>query len=271
MGDTQPPLDYLLLCSQDAVESYLLSRLNRLANLHRALSALINDWLQACQDERLGRWIRDLRRGSTGTAIPPPFTSRAPSFAPVRTGQVLPPFPLPKPILAALPAVATQQHPSQLMLSCNATDPRFSPLGTRYLHNVVDIGERLFPSRLPISPVLRTSASSAIGCAPFLGQLLVQRTAALSANRRPVCPERTSWPSPSGRFGQGSRSDAEMRVPIVTAPRCTIEKSMPPLASDHRLCDSAVSACTRFWPDKPGPVRICRPDRRLSRGQSFAS
>lgn len=271
MGDTQPPLDYLLVCSQDAVESYLLSRLNRLANLHRALSALINDWLQACQDERLGRWITDLRRGSTGPAIPPPFASRAPSFARVRAGQVLPPFPLPKPVLATSPVVATQQHPSQPMLSCNATAPRFSSLGTRCLHNVVDIGERLFPSRLPISAVRRTSASSAIGCAPFLGQLFVRRTAALSAGTRPVCPERTSWPSPSGRFGQGSRSDAATRVPVVTALHCTIEKSMPHLASDHRLHHSGVSTCTRLWPDKPGPVRICRPDRRLSRGQSFAS
>ena len=271
MGDTQPPLDYLLVCSQDAVESYLLSRLNRLANLHRALSALINDWLQVCQDERLGRWIADLRRGSTRPVIPPPFASRAPSFAPVRTGQVLPSFPLPKPVLATLPVVAAPQHSSQLMLSCNATDPRFSPLGARPLHRVVDIGERLVPSRLPISAVPRTSASSAIGCAPFLGQLLVPRTAALSANRRPVCPERTSRPSPSGRLGQGSRSDAETRVPVVTAPHCTIEKSMPHLASDHRLQDSAVSRCPRLWPDKPGPVRISRPDRRLSRGQSFAS
>lgn len=271
MGDTQPPLDYLLVCSQDAVESYLLSRLNRLANLHRALSALINDWLQACQDERLGRWITDLRRGSTRPAIPPPFASRAPSFVPVRTGQVLPPFPLPKPVLATLPAVATQQHPSQLMLSCNATSRRFLSLGTRRLDNLVDVGERLFPSRLPISAVRRTSASSAIGYASFLGQLLLQQNTAHSANRRPVYPERASKPSPSGRFGPGGRSDPEAPTPIVTAPHHTIEKSVPHLASDHRLHDSPVSTCTRLWPNKPGPIRICGPDKRLSRDQSFAS
>jgi hypothetical protein len=120
MGDTQPPLDYLLVCSQDAVESYLLSRLNRLANLHRALSALINDWLQACQDERLGRWITDLRRGSTGPAIPPPFASRAPSFAPLRTGQVFPPFPLPKPVGCSPKAATSNARDSH-------STPRMSP------------------------------------------------------------------------------------------------------------------------------------------------
>jgi hypothetical protein len=62
-------MEYLFVCSQDAVESYLLSRQNRLANVQRALGELLRDWLKARGDERVGRWVLELRRARSNSKL----------------------------------------------------------------------------------------------------------------------------------------------------------------------------------------------------------
>lgn len=62
MGDTQPPLEYLGTCSQNALEAYLLSRLTRLAEIRQEIHALLNEWVQLQGDERIARSVLGCRR-----------------------------------------------------------------------------------------------------------------------------------------------------------------------------------------------------------------
>lgn len=63
MRDTPPsPLEYLIGCSQDSVESYSLSCQNRRANADRALADLLDRWGCAQHDERIARSIARLSR-----------------------------------------------------------------------------------------------------------------------------------------------------------------------------------------------------------------
>ncbi len=63
MRDTPPsPLEYLIACSQDSVESYSLSCQNRRANADRALADLLDRWGCAQHDERIARRIASLSR-----------------------------------------------------------------------------------------------------------------------------------------------------------------------------------------------------------------
>jgi len=63
MRDTPPsPLEYLIRCSQDSVESYSLSCQNRRANADRALADLLDRWGCAEHDERVASRIARLSR-----------------------------------------------------------------------------------------------------------------------------------------------------------------------------------------------------------------
>jgi len=85
VGDTQRPLEYLVASSQSSVESYLVSRLTRLAELRQRIHELVNEWVQIQGDERAARWLlksRDTGALPVGSAGSP---SRALSFLDLET------------------------------------------------------------------------------------------------------------------------------------------------------------------------------------------
>ena len=61
MSDNQPPLEYLLKCSQISLESYELSRLNKAANLRRELLDIAEDWIREEVCVRVSEWLRRFR------------------------------------------------------------------------------------------------------------------------------------------------------------------------------------------------------------------
>lgn len=55
MGDTQPPLEYLVACSQTSGESFLISRSTSLTELRRRVRRVLGAWVQTDAEERLAR------------------------------------------------------------------------------------------------------------------------------------------------------------------------------------------------------------------------
>jgi hypothetical protein len=56
------PLEYLVTSSEDALETFELSRLNRSANLRKELRDVVEEWIEAEIQSRLARWILECRR-----------------------------------------------------------------------------------------------------------------------------------------------------------------------------------------------------------------
>jgi hypothetical protein len=77
VGDTQPPLEYLVASSQSSLESYLLSRAAKLAQLRQAIHKLVNEWVQIQGDERTARWILKYRSTEASRAESPASPPRA--------------------------------------------------------------------------------------------------------------------------------------------------------------------------------------------------
>lgn len=71
MERTRPPLDYLLSCSEASLESFEMSRLNRIANLRRELRDLLDEWMEAEVNARVARWLLECKRAeSRATGAP---------------------------------------------------------------------------------------------------------------------------------------------------------------------------------------------------------
>jgi hypothetical protein len=68
MSDIQPPLEYLVECSNASLESFELSRLNRASNLQKEQSQLTEERIQAEVSLRLARLILDRRRLETSSS-----------------------------------------------------------------------------------------------------------------------------------------------------------------------------------------------------------
>ena len=104
MSDNQPPLEYLLKCSQISLESYELSRLNKAANLRRELLDIAEDWIREEVCVRVAAWLRHFRGDrpiediivelSTTPAESPENTKIFSSFGPLQ----LPPHLVPEQI-----------------------------------------------------------------------------------------------------------------------------------------------------------------------------
>lgn len=62
MSSGRPNLKYLLACSEESLESFELSRLNRASNLRKELSQVAEEWVDAEVASRLARWIVERRR-----------------------------------------------------------------------------------------------------------------------------------------------------------------------------------------------------------------
>jgi hypothetical protein len=91
MGVTRPPLEYLATCSQVALESFELSRLNQASNLRKELQEILDGWMESEVDARLARWILDCKQFQVDNpdvrraamAKPLPFGSLDLSFLPL--------------------------------------------------------------------------------------------------------------------------------------------------------------------------------------------
>jgi hypothetical protein len=59
-------VEYLLRCSKPSLESFELSRLNRVANLRKELRMLVEDWIEAEVEARLAHWVLKLHCGEDG-------------------------------------------------------------------------------------------------------------------------------------------------------------------------------------------------------------
>lgn len=56
-----PPLDFLLVCSEKSLQDFELSRLNRLANLRKQVHTIEDELRQAEAEAMLARWFMDYR------------------------------------------------------------------------------------------------------------------------------------------------------------------------------------------------------------------
>lgn len=84
MSNAHPPLEHLVASSNTSLESFELTRLNRVADLSKELRQILNEWIEAEIEARLARWILERRRAQTG---------REPAVAMDRTGEVFLPSP----------------------------------------------------------------------------------------------------------------------------------------------------------------------------------
>ena len=72
MSDIASSLQYLSACSQESLEAFELSRLNRASNLRKELSQVAEEWVDAEVSSRIARMIVDRRRTDPRTVTPRP-------------------------------------------------------------------------------------------------------------------------------------------------------------------------------------------------------
>lgn len=91
VGDTQPPLEYLVASSQSSLESYLLSRVTKLAELRQEIRKLVKEWVQIQADERAARWILRYRNSDASREDSAASSPRALSTLDFHTSLCSPP------------------------------------------------------------------------------------------------------------------------------------------------------------------------------------
>ena len=79
MGSTQPPLEFLLKLSQNCLEGFELSRLNRISNLRKEFREVLEEWSELEIEARFACWILEDRHVGDSfpdrtvlPALPPP-------------------------------------------------------------------------------------------------------------------------------------------------------------------------------------------------------
>lgn len=65
MSDLHPALNYLLMSTQNSLESFELSRLNQASNLRKELRQVCEEWVRAEVEAQIARWILECRRSET--------------------------------------------------------------------------------------------------------------------------------------------------------------------------------------------------------------
>ena len=68
MGSTHPPLESLLRFSQNCLEGFELSRLNRIANLRKEFQEILAEWIEFEIEARFARWLLERRSVSDSFA-----------------------------------------------------------------------------------------------------------------------------------------------------------------------------------------------------------
>jgi hypothetical protein len=82
MGSTQPPLEFLLKLSQNCLEGFELSRLNRISNLRKEFREVLEEWIELEIEARFARWILEYRH--VGDSFPD--RTVLPAFPPPELG-----------------------------------------------------------------------------------------------------------------------------------------------------------------------------------------
>jgi hypothetical protein len=80
MGSTRPPLESLLKLSQNCLEGFELSRLNRISNLRKEFHEVLDEWIEFEIEARFARWVLEYRRVRDFGS--PPNQTMVPGFAP---------------------------------------------------------------------------------------------------------------------------------------------------------------------------------------------
>jgi hypothetical protein len=74
MSDTQQPLAYLLGSSENSLESFELTRLNRASNLRKEFLQLLDNWIRIEAEAKIARCLLEYRRtqaeSGVGVAVP---------------------------------------------------------------------------------------------------------------------------------------------------------------------------------------------------------
>ena len=65
-----PPWHFLHEASDTSLQSYELSRLNHAANLHKEITALLEQWIEELAEAMMARWVREDRRRPAPAAKP---------------------------------------------------------------------------------------------------------------------------------------------------------------------------------------------------------
>jgi hypothetical protein len=147
MGSTHPPLESLLKLSQNCLEGFELSRLNRISNLRKEFREVLDEWIEFEIEARFARWVLEFRHLREFGSLPNQIAVLA--FAP------------PELALRGVTHVAEQF----LLPSGNELPPEFP------FASMVELGESVaFELRLPFphspvsldaSPALRSLEHSA--------------------------------------------------------------------------------------------------------------
>lgn len=93
MEHTRPPLDYLLTCSEAGLESFEMSRLNRIANLRRELRDVLDEWMEAEVSARVARWLLECKRAESRAAGSPALLPSVSILLGPHAVPFLPPMP----------------------------------------------------------------------------------------------------------------------------------------------------------------------------------
>jgi hypothetical protein len=69
MGSTHPPLESLLTFSQNCLEGFEHSRLNRISNLRKEFREIVEEWIEFEIEARLARWILEGRQAPGAQSV----------------------------------------------------------------------------------------------------------------------------------------------------------------------------------------------------------
>ena len=69
MGSTHPPLESLLTFSQNCLEGFEHSRLNRISHLRKEIHEVVEEWIESEIDARLARWVLEGRQASEADSL----------------------------------------------------------------------------------------------------------------------------------------------------------------------------------------------------------
>ena len=265
MGDSQPPLQYLFACSQDAVESYMLSRQNKLANIHRALTDLLDVWLRAQRDERAGRCVLELRRARLSPML---LTSEAALLETLGSAafsaHVCPPQPV-----CLLPA--SFEKTDQRSISRPVGRVRGASLSQQQRAcPIIDIGELASSSRRVLCESPAVSVLSQNRCSSSVEPNRFHRAA-------PSIPTAKPWRGIlCGPVAPNARDSCNVWNDLRTVRR-SIDPSIWPGNWKNKGKIPACSSLSRNenrvleirkprTPEKPGPIRMSRPSREIAAG-----
>jgi hypothetical protein len=242
MSENPLPLEYLVTSSQSAVESFELSRLNRVSNLRKEIRQIVDEWIAAEAEARIARWILDCRRARTDDAAPlrSSATDALPATPPSAAAEHKRCDPIPMeemppgaPYEAALPLLNALAHTGKGKLGAHlseipkAVTSHTAKLVLQLLEHVTRRGEAL---SAPIRIGRPRSRRSAVRASHSGTESPVACTTGdrrnLEEPRIPPQSLATANPARSqSPEAQGIRPASPMRSPVLGAAQCNRRKA----------------------------------------------